>query len=425
VVTLAAHRGGQGPILEDEQFAAAIPGVAPHGYGLMWGATVSEIVDSTAPATVELDDATGLMVGADVMFVRLDDAGEPLAMVELTSPSGIDVSGVIVRPFDTARGGSRNWLANPLMRGSVGPEVAVGRWSAGTGSSIDVTGLPASTTWLAGSQVMVTGNGSGGITPRHYLQGSRLSTNATSNGSGEVTLSLVSALSATASTSLPPVYILPAPALPAGWETVDGGAASNRMATVVVPSTARGVLSGTTVGAQNYSATAPYIQRRVVLEGLTAGDRIYPGDLIEAASGLGMMAMEEVVVEADAPAGTPPSVFDDAVGYWRFGMWNGAGNIPDESGGGHDAIFPGGAANPVSRGGGYPGLYFDGSGQYLRVPYDADFDFGASDDFTVVAVIRGPVSKPGPNFLVGKLRPTASRPRSWWVASSPRTTSCG
>ena len=416
-VQLVAHRGGRGPILEDDQFAAAIPGVAPYGYGLMWGDAVSPITDTAAPDLVTVEDASGLSVGEDVMFVRLDESDGPLALTEIPSPSGIGVSGVIVRQMDTERGGSRNWLGNPLLRNGVGPAVAVGRWASGTGSSISVTDLPADTVFPAGSQIMVTGNGSGGISPTHYLQGSRLASDATSNGSGEATLSLVTALSATASTSQPPVFILPAPALPAGWEPVDAGAAGARMATALVKSVARSALTATTVGAQDYSANSPFIHRRVALDGLAAGDRIYPGDLIQAATGNGMMALEEVEVPADAASPSVPAGLTGATAFWRFGMYTSGAEVADESGNGHDAVFPGGPLNPVPRGGGNPGLYFGGDGQHLRVPYDADFHPGASDDLAVMVVFRGPLAKPSINGLLGTFSPADSGP-GWRVTAT-------
>lgn len=404
-VQLAHHRGGRGPILEDGQFASAIPGVAPHGYGLMWGGTVSPISGSAAPDLVTVDDPSGLAVGEDAMIVLLDEAGEALGLTELPSPSGIAVSGVIVRPMDTQLGGSRNWAANPFLRGGEGQEVAVGRWASGTGSTIEVTDLPADTVFPAGSQVMVTGSGAGGIGPLHYLQGSRLASDATSNGSGEATLSLVSGLSATPSISLPPVRILPPPTLPAGWEDVDGGGATARMATALIRSTARAVLNASTVGAHNFAASSPYILRRVALEGLAAGDRIYPGDLIQAASGLGMMAMEEVEVPADVPSPSLPTGLVGATAVWRGGMYRSGPVLEDESGNGHDAVFPGGGRDPVPGGGGFPGLYFGGSGQHLRVPSDPAFHPGPTDDLVVLVVFRGPISKPSINGLLGTLAP--------------------
>ena len=116
VVTLAAHNGGPGPVLEDGQHVGLYLEAMD---GTWW-----EIVDSTAPDELELEAGAGAEFAAidDVMIVA-DDQGTLLT--ELQSPSGIANFGYTQGSIAQAQTGYRNWVRNPFASSLTTPEVEV------------------------------------------------------------------------------------------------------------------------------------------------------------------------------------------------------------------------------------------------------------------------------------------------------------
>ena len=114
VVTLEAHGGGIGPVLEDGQHVGL--------YLEADDATWWEIVDSTAPDLLELESGGGaaFAVGDDVM-ITADDQGTLLT--ELQSPSGIAAYGYVQGTVPRGEKGYRNWARNPFVTEWEGSEL--------------------------------------------------------------------------------------------------------------------------------------------------------------------------------------------------------------------------------------------------------------------------------------------------------------
>jgi hypothetical protein len=150
VITLEAHGGGLGPVLEDGQHVGLYVEAED---GSFW-----EIVDSTAPDELELESGAGtdFSVGDDVMIVA-DDQGTLLT--ELRSPSGIAnygyVQGLIQRPGF----GHRNWLKNPFVADWDGSQIEVDRARVTPldGDTYTVTSAPTGFAWDTDDRLWVNG----------------------------------------------------------------------------------------------------------------------------------------------------------------------------------------------------------------------------------------------------------------------------
>jgi hypothetical protein len=150
VVTLEAHGGGIGPVLEDGQHVGL--------YLEAEDGSFLEIVDSTAPDEIEVEVGGGadFSVGDDVMIVA-DDQGTLLT--ELTSPSGIAnfgyVQGLIQRPGF----GGRNFVKNALLRDWDGSEIEVDRVRVtdGVASSFSIVDSPSGFAWDTDDFLYVNG----------------------------------------------------------------------------------------------------------------------------------------------------------------------------------------------------------------------------------------------------------------------------
>jgi hypothetical protein len=134
VLTLTP-RPGVGPvILEDGQHVGR--------FLMRMDGTLEEIVATTAPNLVEVDDPTGFAVHDDVEF-RADAEGRRIGYVD--SPSGIAFGGLVIGTPDISFRGERNYLRNPrgLSWPTPGPDVLWGRVNGAGGTSPAFDGMSA------------------------------------------------------------------------------------------------------------------------------------------------------------------------------------------------------------------------------------------------------------------------------------------
>jgi hypothetical protein len=147
VVTLEAHGGGIGPVLEDGQHVGL--------YLEADDATWWEIVDSTAPDLLELESGGGasFAVGDDVM-ITADDQGTLLT--ELQSPSGIAAFGYVQGTVPRGEKGYRNWVRNPFVVNFDGTDIVPQRvrLRQQSGTQYQIVAAPSGFTWGTSDRIL-------------------------------------------------------------------------------------------------------------------------------------------------------------------------------------------------------------------------------------------------------------------------------
>lgn len=150
VVTLEAHGGGIGPVLEDGQHVGL--------YLEAEDGSFLEIVDSTAPDEIEVEVGGGadFAVGDDVMIVA-DTQGTLLT--ELRSPSGIANFGYAQGLIQRAGLAFRNFVKNPFVRDFDGSQIEVYRVRVNVTDSdtYNATSVPSGFSWDTDDKLWVRG----------------------------------------------------------------------------------------------------------------------------------------------------------------------------------------------------------------------------------------------------------------------------
>lgn len=248
VLTLASASGGLGPVLEDDQHVGL--------YIEDEAGDFHEIVATTAPNLVEVDDATGISEGEDVSIVA-DSSGTLLT--EVRSPSGIALYGRVQGQLTRKMRGERFYLKNPALESWPAPWIDCGvGFTAGAPAStdVDVDGFPASWTIPIGSTVTF------GTILR------TTTSEVTTNGSGEVTIPVDGTTPSVGDNAA--VRVFRAYNYPDDAED-DGGVSATYRSDLFTS----GNLAGAADGSQTFT-THGYLN----VKGLTEGDALWPGDIL-------------------------------------------------------------------------------------------------------------------------------------------------
>lgn len=243
-IDIVPHRGGTLPVGRDGRFVG--------NYALREDGALVQITGSTAPKTIMLTSAGGFNVG-DHIEIRKDSTGTLLI--------GIAEAGAVrpvTRTVEVSEGrGERNHVPNPAAAaGSHTTDVVSAQVvsTAANGSNTNVTlkNLPPSTTISAGDSYLGFGLG-----VRSVITG------ATSDGSGNATITIQGSYSATADSE---VSVYRTGVLPTGWAT-----------------SGFNIWQRAQIGAADISGFVNGSQsnvRRVLVSGLPPNVRIDAGDLI-------------------------------------------------------------------------------------------------------------------------------------------------
>ncbi len=250
-VVLSDPQGGDGPIGYDNQFSSA--GV---GYLLYRDATLHQITASSASAqSVTVASVTNLSVG-DYVEIRKNSSGDFLK--ELTNPTSVATYGRVVATTEVQDGrGERDHVPNAFQNNWTTPGTMILMQANGgqSGTSISFKSLPVGQVVPIGSQIWSTG-GTAGLS---------VTTGGTANGSGIVTLVFGSSITVSDNQYF---QLYMASTMPNSWSRVTTAAAYN-----YTDQSKQATLNALANGAHTSA-------RIVNVDGLTAGEVILPGDLI-------------------------------------------------------------------------------------------------------------------------------------------------
>jgi hypothetical protein len=275
VIEIEPRGGGFGAILEDGQHVGLYLEAAD--------GTFHEIEDSdegNQTLTLETGAGASFAVDDDVQIVA-DDQGTLLTSLE--SPSGVSAFGFVQGQATSRALGHRNWVRNPFLAHGPGPT-----WYTGTApasgsatTSIALVGLPASTLIPADSLLKFTGPGLTNL-------GSFVASDATTDGSGNVTLAVTSSTSWAAGQQFHIGIGLPVAAddiiVSSGYPIWGGG---SDVASDV------GQYDGT------YSATTDCL---ITIKGLPVGRRIPAGTVLSPVTVANVFVLEDAVVDGTGRA---------------------------------------------------------------------------------------------------------------------------
>jgi len=275
VIEIEPRGGGFGAILEDGQHVGLYLEAAD---GTFWEIEDSDEGDQTL--TLETGAGASFAVDDDVQIVA-DDQGTLLTSLE--SPSGVSAFGFVQGQATGRSLGHRNWLRNPFLAQGPGPT-----WYTGTApasgsltTSIPLVGLPATTLIPADSLLKFTGPGLTNL-------GAVVASDATTDGSGNVTLTVTSSTSWAAGQQFHIGIGLPVAAddiIVSSGYPIWGGRAD------VVSDV--GQYDGT------YSSTTDCL---ITIKGLPVGRRIPAGTVLSPVTVANVFVLEDAVVDGTGRA---------------------------------------------------------------------------------------------------------------------------
>lgn len=258
-LTLEAHNGGPGPIAFRDQLVGRFV-QRPDG-------TLTQVVSSDTNQQVRVEDASGINVGDDVVFVE-DSAGS--LMYELRNPTS--AHGLSVATYtDNELRGERNHIIDPLFE-RWDPSSTDFQWCKVVGLGGDqyryqLSGLRPGTVINVGDIVLY-----GIATPPNYSGARKVVAGGTVDGAGEVEITLnggISVLSLPAS-----VIVVTGHTLPSRWEG----------STTVFPRPRSGMSVPAVVDGNHTFTDSDGWTGTLSLRGLPPGMPIYFGDGINGLS---------------------------------------------------------------------------------------------------------------------------------------------